>query len=294
MRTLRLITFSRPTSLLAAQQRGFLEDEGIVLEVEDAKGSKSQMEGLAEGRWDLAHTNADNVMKFRQNGFEQFFIFFVLDLGMAQKVIVQPDVMSWADLRGRTVGVDAADSGYAFVLYDLLRRNEISRDEYEIKAIGATAYRLQGLRDREIAAGLLSHHHEVAALSDGFRILEDTRDVFPGMPGVTGVTTTDWAEQNGEALHGYARALWRSFHWTQDPANRPDVIRVAMEARGMTEEAATELVRIEFESRTAAIHTIAQMETSLAETAELRATYTGHTPTGYFSPEVMEEVLRTV
>jgi hypothetical protein len=109
MRTLRLITFSRPTSLLAAQQRGFLEDEGIVLEVEDAKGSKSQMEGLAEGRWDLAHTNADNVMKFRQNGFEQFFIFFVLDLGMAQKVIVQPDVMSggsaWQDRRGRRGGL---------------------------------------------------------------------------------------------------------------------------------------------------------------------------------------------
>lgn len=291
MRTLRLITFSRPTSLLAAQHRGFLEEEGLALEVEDAKGSRSQMEGLAEGRWDLAHTNADNVMKFRQNGFEQFFIFFVLDLGMAQKVIVQPDVATWDDLRGRAVGVDAADSGYAFVLYDLLRRSGLTPDDYEVKALGATAYRLQGLRDGEIAAGLLSHHHEVSALADGFRILEDTRDVFPGMPGVTGVATTDWASRNEEALHGYARALWCAFHWTQDPANRADVVRVVMEARGMTEEAATELVGIEFEARTAAVHTIAQMEASLAETAALRATYTGHAPTGYFSPTVMEQVL---
>ena len=294
MRTLRFITFSRPTSLLAAQHRGFLEEEGLRLEIDDAKGSRSQMEGLAEGRWELAHTNADNVMKFRQNGHDQFFIFFVLDLGMAQKVVVQPDVTSWADLRGRAVGVDAADSGYAFVLYDLLRRSGLTPDDYEVKALGATAYRLQGLRDGEIAAGLLSHHHEVAALADGFRILEDTRDVFPGMPGVTGVTTTEWAERNQEALHGYTRALWRAFHWTQDPANRDDVVRVVMESRGMDEEAAAELVAIEFEARTAAVTTIEAMEASLAETAALRATYTGHEPEGYFRPDVMEAVIGSV
>lgn len=293
MRTLRFITFSRPTSLLAAQQRGFLEEEGLLLEVDDAKGSRSQMEGLADGRWELAHTNADNVMKFRQNGFEQFFIFFVLDLGMAQKVVVDPDIESWADLRGRAVGVDAVDSGYAFVLYELLRRNGLTPDDYEVKALGATAFRLEGLRRREIAAGLLSHHHEAAALADGFQILEDTRDAFPGMPGVTGVTTTDWALRNEEALEGYARALWRAFRWTQDPANRSDLIRIVMEAHGMGEEDAGDLVAIEFAARTAAVPSVEVMERSLAETAALRESYTGHHSTGYFRREVMDKVLRT-
>ena len=286
-RTIRLTTFARPSVLLAAQHRGFLEQRGITLEIEDATGSRPQMEGLLSGRWDIAHTNADNVMKFRAFGHDGLFVFLVVDRGIAQKLVVQPQVQAWEDLRGRQVGVDAPDSGYAFVLYELLRRHGLERTAYDVVPLGATAYRLKGLRRGEVAAGLLSHHHEAAALDDGFRVLADTRENFPDHPGVTAATTRAWAAGNDDVLAGYAGALLAAARWVQDPANIDDVVRLVSAERGIDADHARRVVAIERAGRTGTIGSVEDAARSLAAVAELRMAVTGAQPTGYFVDSAM-------
>jgi ABC-type nitrate/sulfonate/bicarbonate transport system substrate-binding protein len=290
-RVLRLTTFARPSVLLAAQHRGFLEEAGLALDLEDAKGSRPQMEGMLAGRWDLAHTNADNVMKFRGLGHHDLFIFLVLDRGIAQKLIVQPHVRDWEDLRGGPVGVDAPDSGYAFVLYELLRRHGLEQGDYDVVPLGATVYRLHSLRRGEINAGLLSHHHEATALDEGFRVLADTRDTFGRHPGVTAATTHSWAERNAEALRGYTTALLAAARWTQAPENHEDVIKVVAQGRGIDVEHARRVLEIERAGRTGIVLCVADAEDCLAATAELRDQYTGSRPTGYFDAAAMRNGL---
>ena len=290
-RILRMNTFSHVSTLLAAQHRGYLEDEGLALDVDLAVGSRPQMEGLLSGRWDLVHTNADNIMKFRAFGHPGLGIFLVLDTGIAQKLVVSPDVTDWADLRGRAVGVDAPDSGYAFVLYELLRLNGLEPGDYEVLPLGATGYRLQGLQEGKVAAGLLSHHHEATAVDEGFRILADTRAHFGGHPGVTAATTTAWVEANAEALQGYTTALLRAAEWAMDPVHSEDVVQVIAAGRGVDEERARRILDIETASRTGMMRSIEQAEASLAQTAALRAQYTGTEPIGYFDPTVMRKAL---
>jgi ABC-type nitrate/sulfonate/bicarbonate transport system substrate-binding protein len=290
-RLLKMNTFSQVTSLLAAQYRGYLEEEGLAVDVEIAVGSKPQMEGLLAGRYDLVHTNADNVMKFRAFGHPNLAIFFVLDTGIAQKLVVAPDITDWADLRGRPVGVDAPDSGYAFVVYELLRLHGLEKGDYEVVPLGATGYRLAGLQRGEIVAGLLSHHHEATAVDEGFRILADTRTDFADHPGVTAATTTEWAAANPEALQGYTRALFRAAEWATDPANREDVVAMVARAREVDEAKARRIVDIETASRTGSVRSVDQVEHALARTAALRAEYTGTRPEGYFDPAAMNAVL---
>lgn len=290
-RVLKLNTFSQVTSLLAAQYRGYLEEEGLALDVEIAVGSKPQMEGLLAGRYDLVHTNADNVMKFRAFGHPNLAIFLVLDTGIAQKLVVAPDITDWADLRGRPVGVDAPDSGYAFVVYELLRLHGLEQGDYEVVPLGATGYRLAGLQRGEIVAGLLSHHHEATAVDEGFRILADTRTDFGGHPGVTAATTTEWAAADPETLQGYTRALFRAADWATDPTNREDVVAMVAQAREVDEAKARRIVDIETASRTGSVRSVEQMEQTLARTAELRAEYTGTRPEGYFDPTATSAVL---
>jgi ABC-type nitrate/sulfonate/bicarbonate transport system substrate-binding protein len=290
-RVLRLNTFSQVSTLLAAQHRGFLEEEGLAVEVDIAVGSRPQMEGLLAGRWDLVHTNADNIMKFRAFGHPDLTIFLVLDTGIAQKLVVSPDVADWADLRGRPVGVDAPDSGYAFVLYELLRLHGLEKGDYEVVPLGATGYRLEGLQRGEIAAGLLSHHHEATAVDEGFGILADTCGDFGGHPGVTAATATGWSEANDAALQGYTAALLRAAEWVMDPANRDEVVAIIAEARGVDVARAGRILDIEAASRTGRVRSIEQAEASLAETAALRGQYTGTRPSGYFAPEAMRRAL---
>jgi ABC-type nitrate/sulfonate/bicarbonate transport system substrate-binding protein len=291
-RVLRLNTFSQVSTVLAARHRGYLEEEGLALEVDIAEGSRPQMEALLAGRYDLVHTNADNVMRFRANGSPNLTIFLVLDTGIAQKLIVSPDIGGWADLRGRPVGVDAPDSGYAFVLYELLRLHGLERGDYEVVPLGATGYRLAGLQRGEIVAGLLSHHHEATALDEGFRILADTREHFGGHPGVTAATTTDWAAANPEALHGYTRALLRAAAWAMDAGNADEVVALIAQARGVDDARARRILAIEAASRTGTVRSVEEAERTLAETAGLRARYTGGAaPAGYFDPSAMRQVL---
>jgi ABC-type nitrate/sulfonate/bicarbonate transport system substrate-binding protein len=290
-RTLRLTTFSEPSALLAAQHRGYLEEVGLAVDVEYPQGSRAQMEGLLAGRWDLAHTNADNIMKFRALGHTDLFIFLVIDRGIAQKLIGHPSIKDWKDLRGGPVGVDAPDSGYAFVLYELLRRHGLGQDDYEVVPVGATVYRLRALQRREINAGLLSHHHEAAALDAGFHILADTRDHFGTHAGVTAAATYPWAERNEEALLGYTRALFAAAKWTQDPANHEEVVNVVAAGRNIDEDHARRVLDIEKGSRTGTISSVEDVERSLAATAALRANFTATRPTGYFDARVMSKAL---
>jgi ABC-type nitrate/sulfonate/bicarbonate transport system substrate-binding protein len=290
-RLLKLNTFSEVSSLLAAQHRGYLEEDGLRLEVDIAVGSRPQMEGLLAGRWDLVHTNADNIMKFRAFGHPDLTIFLVLDTGIAQKLVVSPDITDWADLRARPVGVDAPDSGYAFVLYEMLRRHGLGKGDYEVVPLGATGYRLEGLQRGEIVAGLLSHHHEATAVDEGFRILADTRDHFGGHPGVTAATTTGWAERNAEALQGYTHALLRAAQWAMSADNRDEVVELIARARGVDPARAARILDIETASRTSVVRTVEEAAAALEQTAELRATYAGARPSGYFDREPMRRAL---
>jgi ABC-type nitrate/sulfonate/bicarbonate transport system substrate-binding protein len=292
--TLTLNTFSEPSLLIAARHAGYLEREGIATDVVQAKGSRPQMQGLLAGDWDLVHTNADNVMKFRGQGHDQLFIFMVADLGISQKLVVSPDIRSWEDLRGKPIGVDAPDSGYAFVVYELLARHGLPAGSYEVKPLGATAYRLEGLRSGEAVAGLLSHHHETNALDEGFVILADTREHFPEFPGVTAAATRQWAEEHEDLLHGYTRGLLGASRWAQDPANTDEVVALMARARGVPEAEARRLLDNEQSARTGPVPSPEQAAASLQAVAELRAKATGTLPEGYFDERYMRAALEAL
>lgn len=284
---LRVSTFSRTSILLAAQHRGFLGAAGLAVETEPVTGSRQQMADLIAGRHGIAHTNADNIMRYRAAGHQELFIFLVLDRGVAQKLVVAPHVAGWADLRGATVGVDAPDSGYAFVLYELLRLHGIRAGEYDVRAVGATGLRLQALRRGDVAAAMLSHHHEASAVESGFRILAASNERFAGLPGSTAATTRDWATQHPQALGDYTAALVDAAAWAIRPENHEDVVRLVAEGSGLEPARARRLLEIETASRTGVITSVAEAEESLAQTAALRSQYTGTESAGYFDPSVL-------
>ncbi|MBO0867350.1 MAG: ABC transporter substrate-binding protein [Micromonosporaceae bacterium] len=284
---LRISTFSRTSIMLAAQYRGFLDAVGLTVQIEPVTGSRQQMADLIAGRHDIAHTNADNIMRYRAAGHPELYVFLVLDRGIAQKLVVAPQVSGWADLRGATVGVDAPDSGYAFVLYELLRRHGIEPGQYNVRALGATGLRLAALRRGEVAAAMLSHHHEASALDGGFRVLAASNDHFADLPGMTAATTRSWAGQHKRVLSDYTAALVDAAAWAIRPENHEDVVRLVADASGLAPAQARRLLDIETGSRTGVVTTVADAAESLARTAALRRQYTGAEPSGYFDPSVL-------
>jgi len=52
---------------------------------------------------------------------------------------VQPEINSLADIKGKTVAVDAVNTAYAFQLYEMLRQKGLNKGDYEVKPIGGRA-----------------------------------------------------------------------------------------------------------------------------------------------------------
>jgi ABC-type nitrate/sulfonate/bicarbonate transport system substrate-binding protein len=111
-----------------AQARGYFADNGIEVKLTPTPNSVFQLTGLIEGKFDIGMTAIDNVIAYMEGQGEaavaaqpDLFAFMGGDNGFLS-LVMAPEVKSFADLKGKTLSVDALTTGYAFVLLDLLER----------------------------------------------------------------------------------------------------------------------------------------------------------------------------
>lgn len=286
--TLRISLFSPPLALTVAHHLGLLRAAGLALEIERARGSRHQIDRLLAGDLDLVHTNPDNVMKYRGKGRTDLFIFLTADTGAGQTLLVGQDVQSWVDLRGRQVGVDAADSGYALVLYEMLRRQGIPRDTYEAVPLGSTAFRLEGLRGGEIAGCLVNHNHEDGAVKEGFKVLTDIATEFPGYPGSAMATTRASSEGNGPLLDAYVAVWLEAAAWIRHDANTEKLVAILSAEHECDHNDAMAMLALQRAAQFADVPDAAQTARMLAVVADLRQQWAGTVVDGYFDDSYMQ------
>src|SRR5437762_8006126 len=117
-----------------AQERGFFAKNRLEVKVTPTPSSVFQLTNLIEGKFDIAMTAIDNLIAYREGQGEakvdgpDLIAFMGGDNGFLRLVAV-PEVKTLADLRSKTVSVDARTTGYAFVLRSEERRvgNVLSR-----------------------------------------------------------------------------------------------------------------------------------------------------------------------
>src|SRR4029077_5797220 len=112
-----------------AQAKGFFAKNGIEAVLQPTRNSAAQMTGLSEGKFDIAITAFDNIVAYVEARGEaqigrqlEFFAFMGSDNGFLS-LVSRPEIRRFSDLKGKKLSVDARTTGYAFVLFDMLRRN---------------------------------------------------------------------------------------------------------------------------------------------------------------------------
>ena len=88
--------------------------------------------GLAEGRYQIVHGAIDNAVAMAEVAKADIAVVCGGDNGWNQ-LIVQPEIGAAADLRGKTVIVDAPNTAYALQLYDMLAQAGLKKGDYEVK-----------------------------------------------------------------------------------------------------------------------------------------------------------------
>src|SRR6476660_8206836 len=155
--------------MFAAQAKGFYSKRGLDVDIKFTPNSDELRNGLAEGRYQIAHSAVDNAFAMKDKANVDIAVVSGGDNSFNHR-IVRPEITSLADVKGKTVVVDAIDTAYAFQLYDILRQNGLNKGDYEINPVGGTPMRLEAmLKDKGMVAGMMNPPFSINAQKAGLK-----------------------------------------------------------------------------------------------------------------------------
>jgi len=196
---LTLGQFSRSPVLAAADHLGLWEKAGITVETTFVASSPGQFASLRDGEIDIAVTSPDNVLLYAttaKNPLEtQIPVHMVraIDRGLALTATTSPEFSSLAELKGRRVGVDVLRSGFALLLFAMLRDAGVEREDVEFVELGSTPKRADALIAGEIDATILNAESLVRARNAGMVGHVTAVDLYPSYLGTVLAVREDFA-----------------------------------------------------------------------------------------------------
>ena len=149
--------------MFAAQANGFYAKRGLSVDLKFTPNSDELRNGLAEGRYQIAHSAIDNAFALKEKANVDIAVVLGGDNSF-NHLMVQPDIKSLADIKGKTVVVDAINTAYAFQLYEMLRQKGLNKGDYEVKSVGGTGFRLDAMtKDGALVAAIRIRRSRSAA-----------------------------------------------------------------------------------------------------------------------------------
>jgi ABC-type nitrate/sulfonate/bicarbonate transport system substrate-binding protein len=221
--TLRVIVFPGASNLplLMGQERGVFARNGIKIDLTNTPNSDEVRNGLAAGKYDIAHSGIDNAVAMVEVAKQDAIIVMGGDGGMSE-LIVRPEIKSFADIKGKVVAVDAPNTAYALVAKKILKTNGLVEGrDYTVKPVGGTMQRTEAVASNpELVASMSFPPFSVVAREKGVRALARTQDVIGPYQAGGAFVMRDWAQKNADVLERYLAAYIESMRLVRDPANR--------------------------------------------------------------------------
>jgi len=232
------------TGVFVARDLGLFADEGLEVEIEHTPNSKYLVTELVKGTYQIAQASIDNFFAYqsgqgaapldREPDLRVFMGGATLDLNL----VVGPDIGSYDELRGRTIGVDAATTGWAFVMLTMLERGGLSKDDYLLREVGNTKKLSEALVSGDIKAAILFGSYFDEAVGQGMTRLDGSHERIGPYQGSSFAVSDAWAKAHPDVVTGFSRAYVRAMDVVFDRGRRREVIDILIENVPMTPEIA--------------------------------------------------------
>jgi len=238
--TVRLNTFPNAKALPfhAGLERGFFARHGVALELSFTENSTAQREGLAAGRFDVAHAAVDNAVAMA-DARADVVIVTGGDSGM-NEFFVQANIGSFADLRGRTLVVDAPNTAYAIQAKKILLKHGLSEGaDYKVVPVGRGELRLKAMaQNKDYAAAVLNLPFTIQAEQLGMKSLGNTVDMLGPYQANGAFALRAWVRANGALLERFIAGYVESLRWVRRPENRAECVAILMSKLNLPREVA--------------------------------------------------------
>lgn len=196
-----------------AIDNGLFRKEGLDVTIAVTRNSEEQFKDMMAGKYQIASTAIDNVIAYTEGQgpvkYDNFdmFVFMGVHSGL-NSVVSTGDIKTIRDFKGKTLGVDALATGYAFVLFDVLEKNGLLLDrDYKVVAVGGGQAREKALIEGRIAGAVLSAPSDLRVKAAGGNILADAAAQLGGYQGSAYAARRAWAKDHEKEIVSFIKAV---------------------------------------------------------------------------------------
>ncbi len=230
----KVIQFPGGTALpfYVAQEKGFFKRESLDVTLTPTFDSRQLMTAMLQGKCQIGQAAIDNVVAYDENEAAPDLNVprdLVAVLGTSSTnldLVVRPNIQSYSDLKGMTLAVDAINTGFAFVLRQMLKEGGLEQDQYRFLSVGGDVARLKELRSGKVAGTLLTTVFANQAVADGMRRLDSSLSVLRHYQGTSVFVRHAWADAHRDELVRLLRALLEAHRWIFDPDHKTQVAEI--------------------------------------------------------------------
>jgi ABC-type nitrate/sulfonate/bicarbonate transport system substrate-binding protein len=205
--------------LLVAEHEGFFAEEYVSIEPTYGFG---QVPLLAGGQLDLVLTGADAGLAAALTGLEPLYVATVV-MKATIGILGGEGVNEAKDLEGKTFGITRPGSNDHFLSMRFLEDKGVDTDKVEFVGVQDEGAALVQLESGQLGGGKFTMESILKAGDGSFTVIA-TPDDLGTFPWNIVQTTRAFADENGEALTGFLRAVGRGVEFIKDTANESKVI----------------------------------------------------------------------
>lgn len=156
-------------------------------------------------------------------------------------LIVRPEIKSFADLKGKALGLSTAGDTITLSTVRLLDAKGIKAGDYTAKAVVGTPARFACLKSGECAAVPMGQPEDLEAIAQGFPRLAFNYEAGSDLIFNVDMVRRAWGEQNKDVLVRFVRAMASTYAVMNDPRNRDDVVAIVKDTGKLSDEVARQI-----------------------------------------------------
>ena len=227
--------------LTVAERKGFLVREGINLVVVPIPGGTDRIvAALDKGEIDAGKNATPYLIQAVLKGSDAVAI-VAQTTNPVYSLIVRPEIKSFADLKGKVLGLSTPGDTITLSTVRLLSRKGINITDYQAKAVVGTNARFECLKSGECSGVPMGQPEDLGAIKQGFPRLAFTYEAGADLIFNVDMTRRAWGEKNQEQLVRMVRGFAASYAFMNDPKNRDEVTTILKDSLKVSDELARQL-----------------------------------------------------
>jgi ABC-type nitrate/sulfonate/bicarbonate transport system substrate-binding protein len=232
--------------LYIGQRKGFFTKEGIDLKVVGLKGVQYQIEELDKGNVDVSYTALPYLIEAVLKGSDSVAVIGA-SANNVYTLIAQPGIKSYADLKGRTVGLSLPVDTISIATRLLLEKHGVKETDYKVKEVVSTRLRGECLAKKECDAVPMGQPNDIVLGQKGYTKLGNSLEVIPVLQfGVVAVRRA-WGNANKDTVTRFARASGEAYKFMRDKAHRDEVVEIMVETLHAPPDVARAMLELYYE-----------------------------------------------